>query len=70
MISKTNRLIDRNSLSINKDRIASVLRAPILKNISEVGVFPGMINYYSKLIPIFANIMTPLCKFLKKSKCF
>ncbi|XP_055922719.1 uncharacterized protein K02A2.6-like, partial [Eupeodes corollae] len=62
--------IDRFGLSKNKDRIASVLEAPIPQCVSEVRAFVGMINYYSKFIPNFAHKMAPLYNLLKKDVKF
>lgn len=58
--------INRDGLSLNKDRISSVLDAPVPKNVSEVRAFVGMLNYYSKFIPNFAHKMAPLYELLRK----
>lgn len=62
--------IDRTGLSMNKERISSVLEAPVPENVSEVRAFVGMLNYYSKFIPSFASKMSPLYELLRKDVRF
>lgn len=45
---------------MNKDRISSVLEAPVPRNVSEVRAFVCMLNYYSKFIPNVAHKVAPL----------
>lgn len=62
--------IDKNGLSKNDSNIQSVLNAPIPTNLSQVRAFIGMINYYSKFIPHFAEKMNPLYSLLRKGETF
>ncbi|XP_037929430.1 uncharacterized protein K02A2.6-like [Teleopsis dalmanni] len=62
--------IDKNGLSKNQDRISAVVNAPIPNNLSEVRAFIGLVNYYSKFIPKFAEIMEPLYALLRKGVKF
>lgn len=62
--------IDKNGLYKNKDRIESVLKAPVPKNVSELRAFSGMVNYYAKFIEKFAGKLIPLCKLLQKNVAF
>lgn len=59
--------IDKFGLSKNKERIESVLKAPIPQDVSELRAFLGMVNYYSKFIENFANKMVPLYHLLQKN---
>lgn len=63
-------VIDKNGLSKTKERISSVLQAPVPKDIHEVRAFIGLINYYSRFIPNFATKMKPLYSLLEKDKKF
>ena len=40
--------------------------APAPKNIQELSLFPGLINYYGKFIPNAATILAPLNDLLRK----
>ncbi|XP_030380964.1 uncharacterized protein K02A2.6-like [Scaptodrosophila lebanonensis] len=62
--------IDRYGLSKNVDRVSSVLLAPTPKNVSELRAFIGMVNYYSKFVKNFAQIMSPLYVLLQKDSKF
>ncbi|XP_037822569.1 uncharacterized protein K02A2.6-like [Lucilia sericata] len=62
--------IDRFGLRKNKERINSVLNAPIPNNVSELRAFIGLVNYYAKFVNNFAKIMTPLYKLLQKNVRF
>lgn len=58
--------IDKTGLHKNKDRILSVLNAPIPKDIHELRAFIGMANQYSRFIKDFASKMNPLYLLLQK----
>lgn len=62
--------IDKDGLSKTKERIKSVVDAPIPKDISELRAFLGMVNYYSKFINNFSAKMAPLYDLLKKDNIF
>lgn len=62
--------IDKDGLSKTNERIESVLSAPIPKDIHELRAFNGLVNNYSKFIPNYAHIMSPLYSLLKKESKF
>lgn len=62
--------IDRDGLSKTTERVDCVLKTPIPKDVSQLRAFVGMVNYYSKFIPNYANIMAPLYALLKKENQF
>ncbi|XP_055913225.1 uncharacterized protein K02A2.6-like [Eupeodes corollae] len=62
--------IDKNGLRKNDTNIRSVLHAPIPTNVSEVKAFIGMVNFYSKFVPNFAQKMEPFYKLLRKDTKF
>ncbi|XP_055922784.1 uncharacterized protein K02A2.6-like [Eupeodes corollae] len=62
--------IDKNGLHKNRDRFASILDAPIPKDIHELRAFIGMANYYSRFIKDFSNKMNPLYILLRKDVQF
>lgn len=62
--------IDSTGLSKTNERVESVLRAPIPNNISELRAFVGLVNYYSRFIPNYAEKMVPLYGLLQKDNEF
>ncbi|XP_055918303.1 uncharacterized protein K02A2.6-like [Eupeodes corollae] len=62
--------IDKNGLHKNRERFASILDAPIPKDIHELRAFIGMANYYSRFIKDFSNKMNPLYILLRKDVQF
>lgn len=62
--------IDKHGLSKNTERIESILNAPIPKDVHELRAFIGMVNYYSKFVNQFANLMIPFYKLLQKGVTF
>ena len=47
-------------------KVASVLKAPIPKNVQELRSFLGLVNYYGRFIPNLATIARPLNMLLRK----
>lgn len=58
--------IDRNGLSKNNRNIESVIDAPYPKDVSGVRAFIGLVNFFSKFIPNFAEKMEPLYRLMRK----
>jgi len=56
-----------HGLTMDKDKLKSILEWPIPKNIKELQSFLGLGNYYRKFIKNFAEIIEPLRKLLKKN---
>lgn len=62
--------IDASGLSKTDERINSVLQSPIPQNVSELRAFVGLVNYYSRFIPSYADKMVPLYSLLQKENEF
>lgn len=58
--------IDKNGVHISADKIAAIRRIPSPTCVKELQIFLGMLNYYSKFIKKFSDIMSPLYKLLNK----
>lgn len=62
--------IDSKGLSKTNERVESVLQSPIPQDISELRAFVGLVNYYSRFIPNYADKMVPLYQLLQKENDF
>jgi len=62
--------ISVNGLTMDRDKVKSVLEWPTPKNIRDLQSFLGLCNFYRKFIKNFANDMEPLRKLLKKNNQF
>lgn len=63
-------IIDRNGLHKSKENVEAILKAPAPTNITEIKSFIGMVNFYSKFIPQFSTILSPIYDLLKKNAKF
>eukprot|EP00833_Pecoramyces_ruminatium_P008925 jgi/Orpsp1_1/1182957/evm.model.c7180000083281.1 len=59
-----------NGLTMDKNKVKSVLEWPTPKNIKDLQSFLGLCNFYRKFIKNFADNMEPLRKLLKKDTKF
>jgi len=59
-----------SGLSMDKNKVKSILEWPTPKNMNELQSFLGLCNYYRKFIKNFAKIMEPLRTLLKKNSEF
>lgn len=62
--------VSRHGLTMDKDKLKSILDWPIPKNLKELQSFLGLGNYYRKFIKNFQEIIEPLRKLLKKNAEF
>ena len=63
-------VVSINGLSMDKNKVKSILEWPTPKNMNELQSFLGLCNYYRKFIKNFAIIMEPLRILLKKNNEF
>ena len=63
-------IVSVNGLSMDQDKVKSILDWPSPKNLKELQSFLGLCNYYRKFIKNFAGKMEPLRKLLKKNNGF
>ena len=59
-----------NGLTMDQNKVKSVLEWPTPKNLKELQSFLGLCNFYRKFIKNFAKIMEPLRALLKKENNF
>ena len=55
---------------MDPNKIKAITELPCPKNIDEIRVLVGMVNYYGKFIPNLSTILTPLYHLLQKNKVF
>jgi hypothetical protein len=60
--------ITPKGVTIHPDRIKTILKWPLPKNVHEVRVFIGFVNYYRRFIEDFGRLAAPLNELTKKSK--
>lgn len=63
-------LISKKGRRTNPKRITAIAEMPAPRNVKEVEVFMGKINYYSKFIPNFSHLSAPLNQLRKKDVKF
>lgn len=61
-------VISSEGVKPNPDKIAAIEKYPIPKTPKEIKQFLGLLGYYRKFIPDFAQITKPLTQCLKKGK--
>ena len=61
--------LDASGISVSRDKVAAIEKIPHPRNVRELRVFLGMLNYYSKFISNYSIIVGPLYELLRaKSK--
>ena len=58
--------IDAEGLHALKSKVEAITKAPIPRNVQELRLFLGLLNYYGHFIPNLASILHPLNELLKK----
>ena len=56
--------IDATGIHPTSEKVQAIKKAPVPQTVSQLRVFLGLVNYYSKFIPQTATLLTPLYKFL------
>ena len=57
-------------LQMNSEKIQSVIKWPVLKNIKEVQFFLEFMNFYRKFIEKYSKIASPLTELIRKDQKF
>ena len=55
---------------MNSEKIQSVVKWPVLKNVKEVQFFLGFVNFYRKFIEKYLKIASPLTELIRKDQKF
>lgn len=63
-------LVSKKGISPTKERVQSVQKIPIPRNIKEVHSFVALCSYFRKFIPSFLLIAKPLYELLRKNVSF
>ena len=63
-------VISGDGIKPSPKKIAAILEAPSPKSVSEVKSFLGMVTYYSRFVPNFSSVLSPLYDLLKKNAKF
>ena len=58
--------MDEQGVSPLPSKIQAVSKMTPPANVKDIQCFLGMLGYYQRLIPLFANVAQPLFNFLKK----
>lgn len=62
--------MDQSGIHITEDKIAALTQMPAPRNVNEVQIFLGMINYYSRFIRNYSDVIYPLYQLLRKDSEF
>lgn len=62
--------VSKEGLEKDERKVESILNFPKPRNVKEVRIFTGMINYYSKFIPSLSIKLKPLYELIKKNVNF
>ena len=63
-------VFDKYGVRPNPNKTKSILEAPNPKDTKQVQAFVGLCNYYSRFIPNFSHVMSPLYHLLQKNVPF
>jgi len=63
-------VLSGDGIEVKAEKVKAVRDWPVPKNMSELRSFLGMVSYYRKFIPGFANIVAPWHKLLRKSSMY
>jgi len=69
-VSFLGHVLSGDGIGVQAEKVKAVRDWPVPKNISELRSYLGMVSYYRKFIPGFANIATPLHRLLRKSSMY
>ncbi|XP_043287520.1 uncharacterized protein K02A2.6-like [Venturia canescens] len=61
-------ILNKDGLKKNPEKVEAIINAPKPTNIKELQAFIGMVNYYAKFVPKFADIISPLYNILKNKE--
>jgi hypothetical protein len=61
-------IISENGVRADTDKVKPILELPAPENTTTLKSFLGMVNFYSKFINGFTDILTPMYKLLKKGQ--
>lgn len=62
--------ISKEGLKPTQLKVRAITQAPQPKNVSDLKVFLGLVNYYGKFLPNLATTLAPLDKLLAKGVCY
>lgn len=60
-------IISKDGLAVDPTKIKAVVKWKILKNVSKIQSFLGLVGYYRRFIERFSTIAVPLTKLTRKS---
>ena len=60
--------ISAEGLQATDEKLSAIKEAPPPSNVSQLHSFLGLVNYYSKFLPILANTIAPQYSLLQKTK--
>jgi hypothetical protein len=63
-------IVSDSGISIDPERIASILNLPAPTSKKEVQAFMGIINFVHRFVPDFAVMVKPIHNLLKKDRSF
>ena len=66
-ISYCGHKINANGLHKTQEKIEAVINAPKPENVTQLGAFLGLVNYYSHFLPNLASELHPLYQLLKQT---
>ena len=68
-VSFLGHVLSGDGIEVQAEKVKAVRDWPVPKNISELRSFLGMVSYYRKFIPGFANIVAPCINSCGRVRC-
>jgi hypothetical protein len=63
-------IFDKEGVHPNPEKVRAIVDAPCPNNIKQLQAFLGLCNFYSRFIPNFSDVLSPLYSLLKKNVKF
>ena len=59
-------IVGRNGISVDPEKVACISNYPVPQNVKQLKSYLGLISWYRRFVPQFAEMVAPLQKLLKK----
>lgn len=62
--------MSKEGVSVNPTKIQAIIEWPVLRNVTEIRSFLGLVRYYRRFVKDFSKIARPMTSLMKKTNKF